>query len=527
MHGEGRKPELSAQAAQGLTADRLRAGRRNGLAQSEGPAAQQSEGAQLGSSRYGYTFRRALLVADLVGIAAASAVAAATLELSGHGGREPAQLAILIAFVPVWIVLAHAVGLYHLPERRVDHSFADEFGPVFLVTTVWSWLHVLAIALVDPGSTEMLGPCVLWAALTIFVLAFRSIARRIGSNRSWHRRPVLLIGDRQGTDRVLGRLRRHPEWGLNATFRLRIEGEEAVLESLDETDGGHARTIDGPGGDMVGRIASVASELDVDRVMLSGASTTLSERTDLARLLTERGYAVDYIYGEPETLYASAVLHHLEGLPVLSVRPTILARGSAALKRALDLVVSAVSLLLLSPFFAVIAILIKLDSRGPVFFSQPRMGRDGVRFNTHKFRTMVDGADAMRPQLRDQSLHGNGNGLLKLRDDPRITRFGAKLRRLSIDELPQLWNVLRGDMSLVGPRPLPLDEAPLVKGHFELRTTVRPGMTGTWQTQGRSDIPFEEMMKLDYTYVAGWSMREDLRLLLRTAAVVAAGRGTY
>ena len=217
-----------------------------------------------------------------------------------------------------------------------------------------------------------------------------------------------------------------------------------------------ARSGDG----FASRIASVAGDLDVDRVILTGTSASLSERTHLARLLTERGHCVDYVYGEPETLYAAAVLHHLEGLPVLSVQPTRLSRGSAAMKRGLDVAVSFAGLVLLSPLFAIVAIRIKLDSPGPVFFRQPRAGRDGSEFDAVKFRTMVDGADAMRADVRQQSIHENGQGLLKLRDDPRITRFGAKLRRWSIDELPQLWNVLRGDMSLVGPRPLPLDEAP-------------------------------------------------------------------
>jgi exopolysaccharide biosynthesis polyprenyl glycosylphosphotransferase len=526
MNGEARKASLAAQAAESAPAQSLRTSWRNRTGRSQPVGTAPEDSARLGSSRYGYTFRRALLLADLVGIAAAVAVANAALELGSRAGFEPTELAVLIACVPVWIVLAHGVGLYHLPERKVDHSFADEFGPVFLVTTVWSWLHVLVTALLDTGPTELLGPSLLWGALTVSVLISRAIARRIASNRSWHRRPVLLIGDRQGTDRVLSRLGRHPEWGLNATFRLRTEGDQAMLENLTDPAAGDARTIDGArDDDFVGQIADVACELDVDRVILGGGSTSLSERTDLARLLTEHGYAVDYVYGEPETLYASAVLHHLEGLPVLSVQPTRLSRGSAGLKRALDLAASVAGLLLLSPLFALVAILIKLDSRGPVFFRQPRIGRNGVSFNALKFRTMVEGADAMRPQLRRQSLRGNG--LLKLRDDPRVTRLGAKLRRWSLDELPQLWNVLRGEMSLVGPRPLPLDEACQVKGHFELRTQVRPGITGTWQTQGRSDIPFEEMMKLDYTYVAGWSLREDLRLLLRTGAVVARGQGSY
>jgi exopolysaccharide biosynthesis polyprenyl glycosylphosphotransferase len=484
--------------------------------------------AHLGTARYGYTFRRALLLADLIGLAVAITAANLALGLAGRSGFGTGPLIVLIAFVPVWVILAQAVDLYHLPERQVDYTYADEFGPVFLITTVWLWLYVLVSAAILPDTTQLFGPGVLWVVGIVAILAGRSVARRISSRRAWYRRSVLLIGDREGTDRVLSRLLRHPEWGLHAVSRLCVDGGQPELDSLDGADVSYSETIEiAEGDDFATRVAAVADDLDVDRVILTGASSNLRERTHLARLLTERDHAVDYVYGEPETLYAGAVLHQLEGLPVLSVQPTRLSRGSAAMKRGLDIAVSSAGLVLLSPLFAAVAILIKLDSRGPVFFRQPRAGRGDGEFKAVKFRTMVDGADSMRAEVREHSIHGNGEGMLKLRDDPRITRVGARLRRWSLDELPQLWNVLRGDMSLVGPRPLPLDEAPLVKDHFEIRTEVRPGITGTWQTHGRSEIPFEDMVKLDYTYVACWSMREDLRLLLRTAAAVTHGRGSY
>jgi exopolysaccharide biosynthesis polyprenyl glycosylphosphotransferase len=447
----------------------------------------------------------------------------------GTGAPIPSgALGTFLVVVPVWFLLANTVGLYHLADRRVEHSFADEVGPVFLVTTVWVWLYLLACAVLLQGTIDLLGPSTLWVVAIFAILLARSTVRLIARNREWYRRPVVLVGDREGTDRVLRRVLRHPEWGLDVASRVNINTGAPELQTITRGEVTHSYPIDGAHGNRFAtRLASVIDALDIDRVIITGTSTSLTERTELARLLTERGHCVDYVYGEPEALYAAALLHQLEGLPVLSVQPTRLSRGSAAMKRGLDIAVSLAGLVLLSPVFAIVAIWIKLDSRGPVFFRQPRMGREATAFDAIKFRTMVDGADDMRPAMREYSLHGNGAGMLKVRDDPRITRCGAKLRRWSIDELPQLWNVLRADMSLVGPRPLPLDEAPLVKGHFEIRTRVRPGITGTWQTSGRSDIPFDDMVKLDYTYVAGWSLREDLRLLLRTFAVVAQGRGTY
>jgi lipopolysaccharide/colanic/teichoic acid biosynthesis glycosyltransferase len=199
-------------------------------------------------------------------------------------------------------------------------------------------------------------------------------------------------------------------------------------------------------------------------------------------------------------------------------------RTALTLKRVIDTVIAAIGLIVLAPLLIYVAIRIRLDSSGPALFRQHRAGRDGATFEVLKFRTMVVAADEHRDELRNADPDA---GMLKLRDDPRVTKFGKKLRRSSLDELPQLWNVLRGDMSLVGPRPLPLDEAPLAQGHFADRHRVRPGMTGPWQIHGRSDIPFEDMVKLDYTYVSSWSLQEDLRLLVQTASVVLSGRGAY
>src|SRR5262249_13728408 len=176
-----------------------------------------------------------------------------------------------------------------------------------------------------------------------------------------------------------------------------------------------------------------------------------------------------------------------------------------------------------SPLLATIAIAIKLDSRGPVLFRQRRMGRNGVPFEMLKFRTMVDGADAQKAALAARN--EAAGGLFKIKDDPRITRVGARLRRYSLDELPQLINVLWGEMSLVGPRPLVLDEDCQIEGGRRSRLELPPGMTGPWQVFGSARIPLNEMVKIDYLYGAKWSLWLDVKTLLRTAAFVLGRRG--
>jgi lipopolysaccharide/colanic/teichoic acid biosynthesis glycosyltransferase len=183
------------------------------------------------------------------------------------------------------------------------------------------------------------------------------------------------------------------------------------------------------------------------------------------------------------------------------------------LKRAFDLVVTTLGLIAVLPILAAVALAIRLDSRGPVLFRQPRVGRDGHHFQIIKFRSMVVDADVQKDRLR--AFNEVGAGMFKIAHDPRVTRVGAFLRRTSLDELPQLFNVIRGEMSLVGPRPLVLDEDALVVGLDRSRLHLTPGMTGPWQVLG-TRVPMHEMVAIDYLYVANWSLWQDLKVLLRT-----------
>jgi lipopolysaccharide/colanic/teichoic acid biosynthesis glycosyltransferase len=248
----------------------------------------------------------------------------------------------------------------------------------------------------------------------------------------------------------------------------------------------------------------------------------------LIRKLGELGVQIEIVPRFFDVIGPGLDVHSIGGLPILGTRPFRLERSAQLLKRAFDLVVSAGLLLLLVPVFALIAIAIKLDSRGPVFFRQVRMGTGERTFRIWKFRTMTVDADARKQEIAHLNRHlGEDTRMFKAPDDPRVTRIGWNLRRFCLDELPQLFNVLVGQMSLVGPRPLILDEDQYVNGWARKRLDLRPGMTGLWQVHGGSDIPFEEMIKLDYRYVAGWSLKTDLDTLARTIPALVRERQAY
>jgi exopolysaccharide biosynthesis polyprenyl glycosylphosphotransferase len=199
--------------------------------------------------------------------------------------------------------------------------------------------------------------------------------------------------------------------------------------------------------------------------------------------------------------------------------------GSEAAKRMLDLVLASASLVLLAPVFVFTACLIKLNDGGPIFFRQKRIGRDRVPFYCYKFRSMVTNAEALRVQLAAENVHGEEGITFKVKRDPRITPIGRFIRKTSIDELPQLFNVIRGEMSLVGPRPPVPSEVERYNEQQLQRLTVLPGLTCLWQVSGRAELPFEEQVRLDLEYIARRSMMLDLTLLLKTIPAVISGRG--
>ena len=213
------------------------------------------------------------------------------------------------------------------------------------------------------------------------------------------------------------------------------------------------------------------------------------------------------------------------GLPLLHVEEPQYEGASKWVKGLFDVVSAGAALLVLSPLLAVAALAVRASSRGPALYRSERMGLDGQAFTMLKFRTMVAGADQLRATL---STDGAGNAVLfKMREDPRVTRVGRLLRKFSIDELPQLWNVVRGDMSLVGPRPPLRCEVETYSGDVRRRLLVKPGITGLWQVSGRSDLSWEESVRLDLSYVENWSMVQDLIIIWRTVNAVLRSRGAY
>ncbi|MEV7649001.1 sugar transferase [Arthrobacter sp. NPDC089319] len=218
-------------------------------------------------------------------------------------------------------------------------------------------------------------------------------------------------------------------------------------------------------------------------------------------------------------------LRPVEGLPLMHVEMPSFTGGRHVIKRCMDVVVSAVALLILAPLLAALAVLIKRDSAGPVIFSQERTGKNGSTFRMYKLRSMVTSAEEELERLRD--LNQASGPLFKLYDDPRVTRVGKWLRKYSLDELPQLYNVLRGDMSLVGPRPpLPTEVSQYV-GHTHRRLFTKPGCTGLWQVNGRSDLDWDESVRLDLYYVENWSVTGDLIIMWRTLKVMLNPKGSY
>jgi exopolysaccharide biosynthesis polyprenyl glycosylphosphotransferase len=264
-------------------------------------------------------------------------------------------------------------------------------------------------------------------------------------------------------------------------------------------------------------LPSLLAKQRVGRVVVADAEFEREQLLAVLRDCKQASVKVSLLPVSFSALGPSVEVDDLQGVTVLGINPPVLSSSDRLVKRALDLAGTGVLGVLALPLLVIAAAAIKLSSPGPVLFRQERIGRDGRRFRLLKLRTMVRDAEARRGELLAQS---KDPGWLHLEHDPRITRIGRLLRLTSLDELPQLWNVIKGDMSLVGPRPLVAEEDRMVGEWARGRLDLTPGITGLWQVLGRTSIPFEEMVKLDYLYVTNWSLWGDVRLILRTLPVV-------
>jgi exopolysaccharide biosynthesis polyprenyl glycosylphosphotransferase len=275
-----------------------------------------------------------------------------------------------------------------------------------------------------------------------------------------------------------------------------------------------------------GRLAEVrdlAQTLDVHRAIIAPRSADAGEMLNLVRTLKAVGVRVSVLPRLLEVVGSSVEFDDLHGVTVMGVRRFDLTRSSARFKRAFDVLGASLGLLAVAPLMILFAVAVKVEDSGPVFFRQWRVGRHGKRFQMLKFRTMIQGADAMKDSLRDRN--EAQEGLFKIAEDPRVTRVGRLLRRTALDELPQLLNIVRGEMSLVGPRPLVIEEDQRIEGWHRRRLELMPGMTGPWQILGPARVPLREMVAIDYIYVANWSLWTDIKILLRTVPHVLGRKG--
>jgi exopolysaccharide biosynthesis polyprenyl glycosylphosphotransferase len=467
-----------------------------------------------GTKRRGWLVRRMLLLADMIGLLAAFLIAEAMF--GNHGSGLIAWWLEIVSFVltlPMWVVVAKVYGLYDHDEERTDNSTTDDIPAVFHVVTVGAWLVFAGMKLARIGEPDLGKVGLFWATAIVGISLARAGARAFCRQHVSYQQNTVILGTDEVGRLVAEKIARHSEYGLNLVGFVDSE------ERLDGCPAGQV-SLGSPE-----ELPEIVRRLDVERVLVAHPDVEPATTLELIRELNNFNTQVDIVPRFFEVIGPNLSVHSVEGLPLIGLSPLRLPRSSVFLKRLMDLSLSAIGVLLLSPLFAVAALAIRLDSRGSVFFRQERVGSGDRRFLMWKFRTMAPDADAHKQEFSHLNRHAeNGDGrMFKIPDDPRVTRVGRFLRRYSIDELPQLFNVVKGEMSLVGPRPLIPDEDCFVDGWARRRLGLKPGITGLWQVLGSSTISFSEMVRLDCMYVAGWSLGGDLSLLLRTVPLVLCG----
>ena len=432
-------------------------------------------------------------------------VAALVLGLVGaaylfDGARFNEVVGLAPLLLAAWISV---FAVYRLYDRA-----ASRRNPGALVWAALSWVGLVTLgAAIYPESGLGLGEIVPACLLALVCAGVLRLLYEQGIEKFYRRgigqTPMVVVGREE--DRI--------------QLRQTMERAPGAYSVAGEVDLG------------AGRVDLAALRETLDRtgardVVLVGAELLPDEEfLELLRSVRLRGLPLRVVPGALALMRSRPILSESMGLPLLEVRYPRLDNTQRALKRALDVAVSLSGLVLLSPLFLAVALAIRLDSPGPIFFRQKRVGADGKVFICYMFRSMYEGAERQQEEL--EALNEAQGAVFKIKEDPRITPVGRFLRRWSIDELPQLMNVLKGEMSLVGPRPLPIRDFQLIKEAHKRRLGAIPGMTGYWQISGRSKLSFEEMVRLDLYYIENWSLSFDVKIILQTLGVVLRREGAY
>jgi exopolysaccharide biosynthesis polyprenyl glycosylphosphotransferase len=455
---------------------------------------------------------RRLLVADFVGLVAAAVIGPLVVSIVSNNpesaaDRTGAVIAFNLAVIPLFIGVFAVYSLYRGATRRISLSVFSDLRNILHALLVSGFLFAIlgyaahryyGFQAVTVG--KILSMCLV-AAVTVplaRVVSFGLIGRAPEGSV-----PVIVVGTGKLAQTVASHLRAHSSVKFVGFVDDSPLGRSDVLGELED-------------------LPDLCRRFDVARVVVCFSRTHPERTTEMLKALSGQ-VGVSIVPRYYELITSRSHVEDLSGLPMIDIAPASLSGGARFLKRTFDVIVSSICLLLISPFFLVTAILIKMTSPGPVFFRQVRTGRNERPFSVLKFRTMYQDAEERKAEI--EHLNEMDGPLFKVTEDPRVTRPGRFLRRTSLDELPQLINVWKGDMSLVGPRPFVTSEAAEIEGWARKRFEARPGMTGLWQVSGRNELSHLELCRLDYLYVASWSFWWDMQILWQTPATIFKGRG--
>jgi exopolysaccharide biosynthesis polyprenyl glycosylphosphotransferase len=447
------------------------------------------------------------------------------LELGGEilpGFSQPFSFfldTVIIQLMIVTVIVFQLRGIYRLPRWT---SFLDE-ALIIASSATTAMAIIILYSYLQRFFPSRLIFIYAWILMIALLLGKRLLVRLVRQG-FWSRGigvdRVMIVGAGRAGQRIMQHIYGNPQLGYRVVGFLGDPPEESNWGIATE------RRVERPSylGDH-GAIEEAIRQHDVDEVIIA---LPPAEHRNIFRMIQQcRQMDVSFTFLPDlfEMALDRVAIHEVAGLPLIELRESRIQGWNYIVKRAMDLMISIGVLIVTSPLLAFISVAIKLDSSGPVFIRQVRVGRDGKEFVCYKFRSMVENAEKLKQEL--MAKEGNNGPLFKMKNDPRVTRVGRILRKTSLDELPQFINVLLGEMSVVGPRPQVPSEVELYEEWHYQRLHVTPGLTGLWQVSGRSDLSFDEMVKLDLYYAENWSPWLDIKLMLRTVPAVLFGRGAY